>query len=836
MASRYPSLVGPLEAARNEKDVENAYRGVIGRTPDVTIESPCGSDGVASWGDVRLLMEFKHDVDFKDRTAMCRVVAQAVHYLYNLAQAGFPPPNVVLCGDRNEAIVFPVRDVEAMFAIPGILWEKSDPSSPDPTLVAALVKHRDLAPVIENPRADFGEIVEAVEKLAAAGGEAFAKVTLGNIRRVFEFWLRDVFVPKRDKLNDVQRADLFLRALEDKRGIYLHPTENDLLQTPNVQYPAQVTVSAEGFRAFERRYVRGTYSFEDIRSFNATRDQLLDLERRRFRGDFYTNYELARLARVLLVEVIPAEWRAGGLVLWDPAAGTGNLAEDFDTPNVELVLSTLEPADVAAIQDQAYADRAVIFRHDFLGKGDKASRLPHEVEDRLREWAAAGKTLVFFYNPPYSAAGDGQKPTGTHKEAVDRTWTKAEMDAARLGHAARNLYQQFLFKASRTSNDLGFERYAVGAFTPLKWLRSGANHSFREWWHGRLNFGGGMMVSSEEFNDTHETETWAVGFTVWLSNGAGEDVPDSYPLAVFERSGAEGLIPGTPPIRRITTAHGNEASSWAHASDKAPPEMPALPLVSGLNAQRRKGNALMRPDAFGYMQCNANDVGHATQGTTIVTGYYANRQGFDVVAENYRRALALYAVRHAVVRTWRNESDEFIRPSPAVEKTARYRRWNDAAIIYALFHRKNNATSLRGYEFEGKNWDVFNHFFWLTPEAARDRYREAGCKTASKDLVTHKGHRPYTAEILPTLTLGKEARAMLEWADALHLELAPQRDVLTTTRPDLHPQAWDAGWYQLNMMAQAALGEERVAPIEDLRRALRARILKGVYEFGFLEP
>ncbi len=51
--------------------------------------------------------------------------------------------------------------------------------------------------------------------------------------------------------------------------------------------------------------------------------------------------------------------------------------------------------------------------------------------------------------------------------------------------------------------------------------------------------------------------------------------------------------------------------------------------------------------------------------------------------------------------------------------------------------------------------------------------------------------------------------------------------------PDLHLQAWDAGWAQLKPVFKKYL-EDEYKKFTELYKAFEARLRPGVYKFGFL--
>ena len=119
---------------------------------------------------------------------------------------------------------------------------------------------------------------------------------------------------------------------------------------------------------------------------------------RRFRGEFFTPPLWTNEAHEEVSRVLGEDWRQE-CVVWDCAAGTGNLTRDYLDWGC-LLSSTLEGTDVAAVQEQGWGGEHV-FEYDFLNPGP----LPLEAQACLQTAAAVGKRLVFFINPPYAEDG-----------------------------------------------------------------------------------------------------------------------------------------------------------------------------------------------------------------------------------------------------------------------------------------------------------------------------------------------------------------------------------------------------------------------------------------------
>ena len=73
-----------LTKSLNEKDVENTYRhNFLKKFKDMEITSPfkCDGFGVSKSHKVRVLMEYKDDVNLSNKADLVKVLAQSIFYI-----------------------------------------------------------------------------------------------------------------------------------------------------------------------------------------------------------------------------------------------------------------------------------------------------------------------------------------------------------------------------------------------------------------------------------------------------------------------------------------------------------------------------------------------------------------------------------------------------------------------------------------------------------------------------------------------------------------------------------------------------------------------------------
>jgi hypothetical protein len=507
-----------------EKDVENMYRAAISKArPQTVWTSPHGTDGLAEWSQsattVRLLLEAKYDTDLRSRTAACGVLGQLLLYLKKFECAGETLPNVLLVGDKNECFVLSTVAVRGFLDLP-LDWTVA-PSKGNPELTRALVGGVNILPLVLDVGAgfDFKALVERIEVLAS-GKQASVRASETNLGAVFVYWRDRVFRQGKGhlELTPTEQVDVFLRSLFQPDEVYPHPSKRGVLVVPG--YSDGVLVDADQYRAFFNHFEQG-YKPSEVKRFMGMKDRLVEDDARRRQGAFFTPALWVEEAHAEVGRVLGRDWRRD-CVVWDCAAGTGNLTRDKHDFGC-LISSTAERPDVGAMQQHGWGGHHV-FQYDFLNPGSPspffedggANVIPASVDKALRAAAAAGKRLVWFINPPYAehsiAGTDVESKAGVAKTAVNEMMLKAKM-----GLPSRQLYAQFMFQCRKVAEQYGFKDYTVALFSVPTFMTSGSYKPFRDWWYGAYKYEGGFLFQASHFADV--SGRWGVSFTVWNSGG-----------------------------------------------------------------------------------------------------------------------------------------------------------------------------------------------------------------------------------------------------------------------------------------------------------------------------
>ena len=714
-------LLSGMNVARVEKDVEGGYRTRISRLTGASWSSPFGSDGLAEWGDVRMLMEAKFDFDMKSRVEVCGVLGQLILYVKRFEQAGAKLPNVLMMSDKNECCVLPISAIKSFLDLP-IDWSVA-PSKGSPELTRALITGLNTLPFIFDldDRFDMREVVEKAEA-AASGEQGTVRATEANLGTIFGHWRERVFKEGKGKqgLSPTEQVDVFLKCLFSPGDVYPHPSpaKKGVLVVPG--YGDRVLVNMDHYRSFFAHFEQG-YKPSEIKRFLAMKDQLVEDDARRRQGAFFTPPIWAAEGNKELERVLGLNWRQE-CVVWDPAAGTGNLTRDHHDWG-QLYSSTLERVDAESMTAQGWGGTA--FQYDFLNPGseglfdqDTVNVIPPRVDRGLREAARMGKRLVFFMNPPYGTAGVQSEES---REGIAKTLINLQMKAAKLGAPSQQLYAQFMFQAKTLAEQYGFRDYTVALFSTSKFMSSGSFKEFRDWWYSAFAYKGGFLFQASHFADV--SGAWGVSFTVWSSGGRTDSIR-SLPIRLTDLADFSVV---TTALKALYNSDGREASEWVREPINKLKGVDAPQMKSGLTVHEPKKFVPYVPSSFAYLHSDSNSLANSATLTywLIVRILRPTVTASPSSPPTGAASVALYSARKLVGENWINHEGRVPRPRrdqdrlhPVGERLPRLHRSLTA---------KNNCTAMRNVRYKDKYCErIKNHWFWRTREACHGRARQHG--------------------------------------------------------------------------------------------------------------
>ena len=197
--------------------------------------------------------------------------------------------------------------------------------------------------------------------------------------------------------------------------------------------------------------------------------------------------------------------------------------------------------------------------------------------------------------------------------------------------------------------------------------------------------------------------------------------------------------------------------------------------------------------------------------------------------ENYERVVSLFAARKLIEKNWVNSKDEYLAPN---EERPQFQEFVNDAIVFSLFNTASNQSSLRQIEFKGKQWNIYNEFFWMSKEEILQLASDHQLDECYNDARTAKDRFVY--QKLQTTKLSSEAQAVLDKANEIVRSTFPFRELFNGSNPEYQIMNWDCGWYQIKALAKE-YGKNQLDEFNVLYKALADKMRPMVYALGFLK-
>lgn len=794
-----------FKLAVNEKDVENLYRQYLTKKfGDIVFTSPFGCDGFgeSKKHNVKLLCEFKDNLDLSSKVNQVKVLSQAIYYIKKFEVSGKVLPSVVFIGDRNECFVVHTNDI---FGYLGMELDWSIAPSNAHTnieLVSQMMEDEKIAPHVFSIT-DIDQCVNKVKDLTD-GVKRLIPITPHNVTEVFKHFEERVI--GKHSLDTNQMANLFVQLLVNPDQNYLHPVSRR--KTVVTKAFGEINLkSREVFTSFFSHFSR-EYTPKQREHLTAVVDRLVQDVTRRKQGEFFTPSIWVDKAHEYIASVYGEDWKEK-YVVWDPAWGTGNLTRDYKFK--KLYASTLVYADIETANQMGYNRDATKFQYDFLNH--PSDYLPQELKDSMEN----KDSMIVYFNPPYATSSEMKQ--GNSKKGVGVTEINKEMNSEKLDRSASQLYAQFFYRASKIDNT------HICMFSKPTFMTGQVYSEFRKKVLNNFEFKGGFVMDAKDFEGV---KSWPLTFSIWKKSDK-KIKQNSFEFDIIKK-GEMGELE-TIGIKTFYNTDGKKPlNRWLKDSIKGIKTFDAPQLSSALIV-KPKGYGRLTKDAFGYLIASKNIPESNSTMNAILSSAFSGKNGISIRKENFTKVVAHFAARKLIYSNWINEKDEYLAPN---ESHQQYNQFIQDSIILSLFNNSSEQSSLRQITYKNQLWDIKNELFWMSKEDMINMANIGNYPELYNDARTDSDRYVYDllfGEQKIYDQLSDEARDVLDTATNLvRLSFGLRRNFADDTN---HLNSWDAGYAQLKLLWKEYFPEQ-FKEFRDKYKVLEDKMRPMVYELGFL--
>jgi hypothetical protein len=797
-------MTNTLTAILNEKDVENLYRQYLTKKfGDMVFNSPFGCDGYgeSKKHNVRLLCEFKDDLDLSSKMNQVKVLSQAIYYIKKFEVSGKLLPSVVLVADRNECFAIHTNEISNYLSMDFDWSIAPSKAHTNIELINLMMGDNSINPHVFNVK-DIDNCILKIKNLTD-GVDRYTPITPHNVTEVFRYFEDNVIGTH--KLDTNQMANLFVQLLVNPDDNYLHPVARRKTVVTKAFHEVNLK-SREVFESFFSHFSR-EYTPQQREHLTAVVDRLVQDITRRKQGEFFTPTIWVDKAHEYIASVYGEDWKEK-YVVWDPAWGTGNLTRDYKFK--ELYVSTLGYSDIQTAEQMGYNPEAVKFQYDFLN--DPYEYLPEGLKTAIE----SGKEIITLMNPPYATSSNFGE---TDKKDASKTVQNSLMIKEGWGKSSQNLYAQFLYRIhSLTKLNSNIK---ISFFSPSLFLTGTSFVEFRKNFNSVFGFKKGFLFEAKHFSEV--SEDWGINFVCYdsvpNSNKVVLDVIDidkNFGLSKIEEKEIYNLDNGFPANKWV-----REKIKKQKTNSELPQMKNSLVVYSGND---RRGAYI--ENSLGYFLNGANCVDKNSQQVAMWSVGFYNGNGLSVTKDNFKECVSLFTARKVVKKNWVNSKDEYIKPnidSPIFENFVA-----DSTII-SLFHIHAYQTSLRLTDNV-----INNNFFWMSKNEMTELANQNNYNELYNDVRTDSDRYVHTllfGEEDIYNQLSDDAKDVLDSATNLvRLSFGMRRNFADDTN---HLNSWDAGYAQLKLLWKEYYPEQ----FKEFRakyKVLEDKMRPMVYELGFL--
>lgn len=795
------TLYSQLKTAKSEEDVKDAYIKALGLK-----------------GYTKGLIDIQTDeiwFEAKDtgRTSSYEMFTQLLHYVQVALNKGERLPPFLAVIDTEKAAIMKSADVLPFLAKKTIKWGKSA-SQYTPEALDAVSAYIGTHFVSFKISTHEDEFISTVKEAIKSGDIIRTQITPDNLKQVFDKWVA-MIGREIDGVAEEDYALLFFADImhDGTVSTHLHLPAELMHKNGAPVFSLNGKIfelgNKEGYRQFWTIYHKPPKS--EYRDYMlARRDSLIPYDERSFKGAYYTPLHVVDRAYDKLTDTLGKNWQQEYIV-WDMCCGVGNLEVKHSNPR-NIFMSTLDQTDIDVMKATKTCVAAQRFQYDYLNDditddGRIDYNLSNKIPQELRNAIATGKKILVLMNPPYAEATNFEN-IATGSQAENKTGvakTRMANHMGSYGKASNELFTQFVARVA-----LELPNATVAMFSTMKYVNAPNFETFRSAWSAK--YLGGFVVHNQAFDGL--SGKFPIGFLVWKTD------QNASPKLLIDTIKVEVLDKNANAIGE-KTFYNLPKSTFLNVWIKRPKanQSPTIPLKNAISPTPGKAWVSSWSDgALAYMYCGVNDLQHAEQQTVIYSSVYGGGHGFYLTPENLWQAAVVFAMRRAIRPTWLNDRDQFLQPIEPLSE-----EFKNDCLLWTLFNRCNRTAGANDLEWDGKSWQLVNHFIPYTEAevGASDRFE-------SDFMVRYIANKKLSAEATAVLDAGRQLwRAYFEHTDPRSI-----RDQFKLNRPDV-------GWYQIrNALAERNKSGDTLpvnfAPFETAYEVLTNKLQPQVFSLGFL--
>ena len=227
--------------------------------------------------------------------------------------------------------------------------------------------------------------------------------------------------------------------------------------------------------------------------------------------------------------------------------------------------------------------------------------------------------------------------------------------------------------------------------------------------------------------------------------------------------------------------------------------------------------------SLGYAVMSSNCVEANAQFVGLFSVPFSRGNGFNLLPENFDRAVSGFAARRLVSNDVWNDKDSYMVPDV---NSPLYEIFQKDAYVFALFEHQSYQTSIKG-DVGGEAYEFVNQFYPFTKEETFDFL-------GWDKKVNFKNEVRYIRSSGKLDNLTTEGQAVLDAFKKCMVASASARMQYDKDHKELQVLRWDCGWRQLKKLFEEACPAE-FAELKAKFKALKEKMLPMVYELGFLK-